>query len=45
MDVFVIEDVPKYIKLGNYKELLIGSDQFQGRSSEPVTQPGGVLNI
>ena len=45
MDIFVIEDVPKYIKLGNYKELLIGSDQFQGRSSEPLTQPGGVLNI
>ena len=29
-DVFVIEDVPKYIKLGNSKELLIGSDKFQG---------------
>ena len=29
-DVFVIEDAPKYIKLGNYKESLIGSDQFQG---------------
>ena len=28
--VFVIEDVPKYIKLGNYKESLIGSDQFLG---------------
>ena len=29
-DVFVTEDVPRYIKLGNYKESLIGSDQFQG---------------
>ena len=29
-DVFVIEDVSKYIKLGNYKESLIGSDKFQG---------------
>ena len=29
-DIFVIEDAPKYIKLGNYKESLIGSDQFQG---------------
>ena len=29
-DVFFIEDAPKYIKLGNYKEPLIGSDQFQG---------------
>ena len=28
-DVFVIEDVLKYIKLVNYKESLIGSDQFQ----------------
>ena len=29
-DAFVIEDVPKYIKLGNYKESSIGSDQFFG---------------
>ena len=29
-DVFVIQDVPKYTKLGNYKESLIGSDKFQG---------------
>ena len=29
-DVFVIEDGPKNIKLGNYRESLIGSDQFQG---------------
>ena len=29
-DVFVIEDVSKYIELGNYKESLIGSDKFQG---------------
>ena len=28
-DVFVIEDVPEYIKLGNYKETLIASDRFQ----------------
>ena len=27
---FFIEDVSKYIKLGNYKESLIGSDKFQG---------------
>ena len=29
-DIFLIEDGSKYIKLGNYKESLIGSDQFQG---------------
>ena len=29
-DVLVIEDVPKQIKLEKFKELLIGSDQFQG---------------
>ena len=29
-EVFVIEDAPKYIKLGNYKESLIDSDQVQG---------------
>ena len=29
-DVFVIEDVPKYIKLGNYKESPAGADQFRG---------------
>ena len=29
-DVFLFEDVPKYIKLGNYKESPIDSDQLQG---------------
>ena len=29
-DVFVIENGPKYIKLENYRESLIDSDQFQG---------------
>ena len=29
-DVFLIEDAPNYIKLGNYTVSLIGSDKFQG---------------